>query len=64
MQNFDKIAVHQETMQVTVGAGVKIRALAEAVHGAKGALPVGTGGDVGVFRYVLNGGLSGYFGRR
>ena len=49
---------------VTVGAGVKIKALVEAVRDAKGALPVGTGGGIGVFGYVLNGGTSGYFGRR
>jgi hypothetical protein len=51
-------------MQVTVEPGVLFRALVEAVSEAHGALPVGTGPDVGVFGYVLNGGLSGYFSRR
>ena len=49
---------------VTVGAGVVFRELVEAVKGRKGALPVGTGPDVGVVGYLVNGGLSGYFSRR
>jgi hypothetical protein len=50
--------------KVTVEPGVLFRALVEAVSEAHGALPVGTGPDVGVFGYVLNGGLSGYFSKR
>jgi len=49
---------------VTVGAGVVFRELVEAVTARGGALPVGTGPDVGVVGYVVNGGLSGYFSRR
>jgi FAD/FMN-containing dehydrogenase len=49
---------------VTVGAGVVFRQLVEAVKAKGGALPVGTGPDVGVVGYVVNGGLSGYFSRR
>ena len=49
---------------ITVEPGVRFRALAEAVSKAHGALPIGTGPDVGVFGYVLNGGLSGYFSKR
>ncbi len=49
---------------VTVGAGVIFRELVEAVKGRRGALPVGTGPDVGVVGYIVNGGLSGYFSRR
>jgi hypothetical protein len=51
-------------MHVTVEPGVLFRALVQAVSEAHGALPVGTGPDVGVFGYVLNGGLSGYFSKR
>jgi len=49
---------------VTVGAGVVFRELVEAVKARQGALPVGTGPDVGVVGYIVNGGLSGYFSRR
>jgi FAD/FMN-containing dehydrogenase len=49
---------------VKVGAGVLFRELVEAVKGQQGALPVGTGPDVGVVGYIVNGGLSGYFSRR
>jgi|688.fasta_scaffold05777_11 FAD/FMN-containing dehydrogenase len=49
---------------VTVGAGVVFRELVEAVKSRQGALPVGTGPDVGVVGYIVNGGLSGYFSRR
>ncbi len=48
----------------TVGAGVLFRQLVETVRDHQGALPVGTGPDVGVVGYVLNGGISGYFSRR
>ncbi len=51
-------------MLVTVGAGVVFRELVEAVRERHGALPVGTGPDVGVVGYAVNGGLSGYFSRR
>ncbi|MEY4566612.1 MAG: hypothetical protein RLY14_1582, partial [Planctomycetota bacterium] len=47
-----------------VGAGVVFRELVEAVKNRRGALPVGTGPDVGVVGYIVNGGLSGYFSRR
>lgn len=53
-----------EGMLVTVGAGVVFRELVEAVKERHGALPVGTGPDVGVVGYAVNGGLSGYFSRR
>ncbi|MEY3142113.1 MAG: hypothetical protein RLY21_606 [Planctomycetota bacterium] len=53
-----------EGMLVTVGAGVVFRELVEAVKVRHGALPVGTGPDVGVVGYAANGGLSGYFSRR
>lgn len=49
---------------VTVGAGVVFKELVEAVRARQGALPVGTGPDVGVVGYLVNGGLSGYFSRR
>lgn len=49
---------------VTVGAGVVFKPLVEAVRARQGALPVGTGPDVGVVGYLVNGGLSGYFSRR
>ena len=49
---------------VTVGAGVVFRELVEALKAHQGALPVGTGPDVGVIGYIVNGGLSGYFSRR
>ena len=49
---------------VTVEAGVVFRELVEAVKGRQAALPVGTGPDVGVVGYIVNGGLSGYFSRR
>lgn len=54
----------QEGLLVTVGAGVVFRELVEAIKNQRGALPVGTGPDVGVVGYVVNGGLSGYFSRR
>lgn len=53
-----------EDTLVTVGAGVVFRELVEALKERRGALPVGTGPDVGVVGYVVNGGLSGYFSRR
>ncbi|MFM8979263.1 MAG: FAD-dependent oxidoreductase [Planctomycetia bacterium] len=53
-----------EGLLVTVGAGVVFRELVEAVRQRHGALPVGTGPDVGVVGYAVNGGLSGYFSRR
>ena len=43
---------------------MRLRQLAETCAGAKCALPIGTGPTVGVAGYVLNGGISGYFGRR
>lgn len=53
-----------ENTLVTVGAGVVFRELVEAVKDKQGALPVGTGAEVGVVGYLVNGGLSGYFSRR
>ncbi len=53
-----------EDTLVTVGAGVVFQKLVEALKERRGALPVGTGPDVGVVGYVVNGGLSGYFSRR
>lgn len=53
-----------EGMLVTVGAGVVVRELVEAVKEHHGALPVGTGPGVGVVGFTINGGLSGYFSRR
>lgn len=66
MSKVNSIEVHQkgDEMLVTVGAGVLFRQLVEAVRDHQGALPVGTGPDVGVIGYVLNGGISGYFSRR
>ena len=60
------IAFHQDGDRslVTVGAGVVFRELVEAIKGHQGALPVGTGPEVGVVGYLVNGGLSGYFSRR
>ena len=60
------IVFHQEgeNSLVTVGAGVVFRELVEAIKGQQGALPVGTGPDVGVVGYIVNGGLSGYFSLR
>ena len=49
---------------VTVGAGVVFRELVETLKAHQGALPVGTGPDVGVIGYIVNGGLSNYFSRR
>ena len=53
-----------EGMLATVGAGVVFHELVEALKERQGALPVGTGPDVGVVGYAVNGGLSGYFSRR
>ncbi|KAL3785294.1 hypothetical protein ACHAW5_008326 [Stephanodiscus triporus] len=64
MKNMSSITVNDETGEVTVGGGVLFRELAEACAKAKCALPIGTGPTVGVTGYVLNGGISGYFGRR
>jgi hypothetical protein len=60
----DEISINKETMQITVGGGTTFRPLAEAVAEAGGALPIGTGDTVGVAGYLVNGGISGYFGRR
>lgn len=64
MKNMSSINVNRETLEVTVGGGVLFRQLAEACSKAKCALPIGTGPTVGVCGYLLNGGISGYFGRR
>jgi FAD binding domain len=62
--HMDAIQVDDGRKTITVEPGVRFRALAEAVSKANGALPIGTGPDVGVFGFVLNGGLSGYFSKR
>ena len=41
-----------------------MRTLAETCKEEKCALPIGTGDTVGVCGYVLNSGISGYFGKR
>lgn len=66
MIQLKSIAFHEddEVLLVTVGAGVVFQELVEAVRDRQGALPVGTGPDVGVVGYIVNGGLSGYFSRR
>jgi FAD/FMN-containing dehydrogenase len=66
LAHLKSIDFHQdgERSLVTVGAGVVFRELVEAVRGRQAALPVGTGPDVGVVGYIVNGGLSGYFSRR
>ncbi len=66
MAKLNSIDFHRkgDELLVTVGAGVLFRPLVEAVRDHQGALPVGTGPDVGVVGYVLNGGISGYFSRR
>jgi FAD/FMN-containing dehydrogenase len=46
------------------GGGSLFRQLAEVCADACGALPIGTGDTVGVCGYTMNGGLSGYFGKR
>jgi hypothetical protein len=56
--------IDKEKMEVTVEGGATFRPLAEAVAEAGGALPIGTGDTVGVAGYLVNGGISGYFGRR
>lgn len=64
MQHMSSISVNRETREVTVGGGVLFRQLAEKCSEVRCALPIGTGPTVGVSGYVLNGGISGYFGRR
>uniref|UniRef100_A0A7S4R235 FAD-binding PCMH-type domain-containing protein n=2 Tax=Ditylum brightwellii TaxID=49249 RepID=A0A7S4R235_9STRA len=64
LQHLNSVSVDEEKMEVTAGGGVTFRSLAEAVGDADGALPIGTGDTVGVTGYLVNGGISGYFGRR
>ena len=64
MQHMSSISVNRESREVTVGGGVMFRQLAEKCSEEQCALPIGTGPTVGVSGYVLNGGISGYFGRR
>jgi FAD/FMN-containing dehydrogenase len=64
MKHMSSMSVNRETLEVTVGGGVLFRQLAETISEAKCALPIGTGPTVGVSGYVVNGGISGYFGRR
>jgi hypothetical protein len=64
MKNMSSVTVNNEASEVTVGGGSIFRQLAEACSEAGGALPIGTGPTVGVCGFVMNGGLSGYFGKR
>lgn len=64
MKHMSSLSVNNKTNEVTVAGGVLFRQLAEECAKANGALPIGTGATVGVCGYVLNGGTSGYFGRR
>jgi len=64
MKEMSSISVNKQTKQVTVGGGVLLRNLAETCKEEKCALPIGTGDTVGVCGYVLNSGISGYFGKR
>lgn len=64
MKNMASVTVDKEESEVTVGGGTIFRQLAEVISEAGGALPIGTGETIGAFGYVLNGGISGYFGKR
>ena len=64
MKEMSSISVDKQTKQVTVEGGVLLRQLAETCQEEKCALPIGTGDTVGVCGYVLNSGISGYFGKR
>ena len=64
MKNMASVTVDKEVMEVTVGGGSLLRQLAEVCADAGGALPIATGDTVGVCGYTMNGGLSGYFGKR
>ena len=64
MKHMSSISVDEKTREVTVGGGSVFRQLAETCAEARGALPIATGDTVGVAGYALNGGISGYFGRR
>lgn len=64
MKNMSTVSVDNELMEVTVGGGTTFRQLAQVCSDAGGALPIGTGDTVGVCGYTMNGGLSGYFGKR
>ena len=64
MKNMSSVSVDNESMEVTVGGGTTFRQLAQVCSDAGGALPIGTGDTVGVCGYTMNGGLSGYFGKR
>ena len=64
LEGMNSVSVDEAVNEVTVGGGAKMRPLVEAVAAAGRSLPVGTGATIGVAGYVLNGGLSGYFGRR
>jgi FAD binding domain len=64
MKNMATVTVNKEASEVTVAGGAIMRQLAAACADASTALPIGTGDTVGVLGYTLNGGLSGYFGKR
>jgi hypothetical protein len=64
MKNMASVTVDKKIMEVTVGGGSTFRQLAQVCADAGGALPIGTGDTVGVCGYTMNGGLSGYFGKR
>ena len=64
MKDMSSISVNKETNEVTVGGGSLFKDLAEICKQEGTALPIGTGDTVGVCGYTLNGGISGYFGKR
>lgn len=64
MKEMASISVNKQSRQLTVEGGVLLRNLAETCKEEKCALPIGTGDTVGVCGYVLNSGISGYFGKR
>uniref|UniRef100_A0A7S4MTA8 FAD-binding PCMH-type domain-containing protein n=1 Tax=Odontella aurita TaxID=265563 RepID=A0A7S4MTA8_9STRA len=64
MKNMASVTVDKEASEITVGGGSNFRQLAEVCKEAGGALPIGTGDTVGVCGFTVNGGLSGYFGKR
>ena len=64
MKDMSSVTVDKAASQITVGGGTIFRQLAQTCAEANGALPIGTGDTIGVCGYALNGGLSGYFGKR
>lgn len=66
MKEMNSISINnnKQSNEVTIGGGVLFKQLAEVCANEGTALPIGTGDTVGVCGYVLNGGISGYFGKR